>query len=174
MQNSLCKLFEHKCVLEVCEHIHPIMIKIHPVFFFFIPIFSNQAVLRFLSEWRSFCTGHSHDSWLTRPSYLRSALSELSTIVSTSVQGRQECLRLSYWGALLLDVIMNIAVIIYSQHLSRWRRRGLTFLSFLEGNAPIPICLNASKFARIISDPASPPEEVSIKGLLWIFANRLS
>ncbi len=27
-------LFEHKCVLEVCVHIHPIMIKIHPVFFF--------------------------------------------------------------------------------------------------------------------------------------------
>ncbi len=56
MQNSLYKLFEHKCVLEVCAHIHPIMIKIHPVFFS-IPIlkssFSNQAVLRFLSEWCS-------------------------------------------------------------------------------------------------------------------------
>ncbi len=33
MQNSLYKLFEQKCVLEVCVHIHPIMIKIHPVFF---------------------------------------------------------------------------------------------------------------------------------------------
>ncbi len=33
MQNSLYKLFEHKCVLEVCVHIHPIIIKIHPVFF---------------------------------------------------------------------------------------------------------------------------------------------
>ncbi len=32
-QNWLFKLFEHKCVLEVCVHIHPIMIKIHPVFF---------------------------------------------------------------------------------------------------------------------------------------------
>ncbi len=37
MQNSLYKLFEHKCVLEVCVHIHPIMIKIHPVCFL-IPI----------------------------------------------------------------------------------------------------------------------------------------
>ncbi len=27
------KLFELKCVLAVCVHIHPIMIKIHPVFF---------------------------------------------------------------------------------------------------------------------------------------------
>ncbi len=52
MQNSLYKLFEHKCVLEVCVHIHPIMIKIHPVFFFKSPL-SNQAILRFLSEWRS-------------------------------------------------------------------------------------------------------------------------
>ncbi len=49
MQNSLYKLFEHKCVLEVCVHIHPIMIKIHPVVFLKSP-FSNQAVLRFLSE----------------------------------------------------------------------------------------------------------------------------
>ncbi len=39
MQNSLFKLFEHKCVLEVCVHIHPIMIKIHPVFFFLNPCF---------------------------------------------------------------------------------------------------------------------------------------
>ncbi len=31
-----------------------------------------------------------------------------------------------------------------------------------EGNAP-PIYLNASIFARIIRDPASPPEEVSIR-----------
>ncbi len=54
MQNSLYKLFEYKCVLEVCVHIHPIMIKIHSVFFFLNPHlkspFSNQAVLRFLSE----------------------------------------------------------------------------------------------------------------------------
>ncbi len=33
---------------------------------------------------------------------------------------RQECL-LSDWGVLLLDVIMSIAVVIYSSHLSRWR-----------------------------------------------------
>ncbi len=45
MLNSLYKLFEHKCVLEVCvsyndknNNIHPIMIEIHPVFFS-IPIF---------------------------------------------------------------------------------------------------------------------------------------
>ncbi len=29
-------MFEHKCVLAVFVHIHPKMIKIHPVFFFFL------------------------------------------------------------------------------------------------------------------------------------------
>ncbi len=56
-----CKIHFSSClninVCWKCVHIHPIMIKIHPEFFFFIPIlkspFSNQAVLRFLSEWRS-------------------------------------------------------------------------------------------------------------------------
>ncbi len=35
MLNSLYKLFEHKCVLEVGVHIHPKIIKIHPVCFFY-------------------------------------------------------------------------------------------------------------------------------------------
>ncbi len=39
--------------------------------------FSNQAVLRFLAVWRHTDPGPSHDCWLTRPSYLRPALSEL-------------------------------------------------------------------------------------------------
>ncbi len=44
---------------------------------------------------------------------------------------RQEWL-LSDWGVLLLDVIMNIAVVIYSHHLSGWR--GL--LLVLKGKRP--------------------------------------
>ncbi len=53
MQNSHFKLFEHKCVLEVCVHIHPIMIQIHPVFF--LPILKSLSQIRlFLSgEMRS-------------------------------------------------------------------------------------------------------------------------
>ncbi len=52
---------------------------------------------------------------------------------------RQEWL-LSDWGVLLLDVIMNIAVVIYSRHLSRWRCSGLRL--FVKGMRPA-ICLNA-------------------------------
>ncbi len=54
---------------------------------------------------------------------------------------------------------MNIAVVIYSRHLSCWRRSGLHLV--FEGNVA-PIYLNASRFAQIIRDPASPTEEVSI------------
>ncbi len=43
MQKSLFKLFEHKCVLEVCVHIHPIMIKIHPLFFFYKKVQAKLA-----------------------------------------------------------------------------------------------------------------------------------
>ncbi len=38
MQNLLFEMFEQKCVLEVCVHIYPIMIKIQPVGFVKIPI----------------------------------------------------------------------------------------------------------------------------------------
>ncbi len=114
------------CVGSVCT-----MIKIHPLVILKSP-FSNQAVLRFLSEWRSSAQnsptivdwqGHLtlDPPWVSW---------ELSTIVSTPVQGKTRCFQLSHWGVLLLDVIMNIAVVIYSRHLSCWRRRGLTLLSF--------------------------------------------
>ncbi len=42
---------------------------------------------------------------------------------------------------------MNIAVVVYSRHLSRWRRRGLTLFSTLKCDAPnLPIYINASMF----------------------------
>ncbi len=57
-----------------------------------------------------------------------------SPIVSTPEQGcRQEYLQ-SDWGVLLLDVTMNIAVVIYSRHLSCWICRGLYLL--LRGMPP--------------------------------------
>ncbi len=74
---------------------------------------------------------------------------------------RQVCL-LSNWGVLLLDVIMNIAVVIYSRYLRCWRRSGL--LLFLKGMCPdLPKCklfvIRRSECKVFV---------------LWIFANRLS
>ncbi len=51
MPNLLFELFEHKCVLEVCVQIHPIMIQVFYPVFFFNPYFKiPENVLRFLSE----------------------------------------------------------------------------------------------------------------------------
>ncbi len=55
---------------------------------------------------------------------------------------------------------MNIAVVIYSWHLSKTQRINVTFI--FEGNAPILNLPNTSMFTRIIRDPASSTEEVSI------------
>ncbi len=158
MWNTL--LFEHSCVLAVCVHNHPIMIKIHPVFFFLstkiITPFSNQTILNFLSVCRHADQGRSHGCWLTRPYYLRPALSEpISAIVSPpeQIKTRMSPKRLRYFVVGFNDEH------IYSRHLSCWRRSGLHLV--FEGNVA-PIYLNASMFARIISDPASPTEEVSI------------
>ncbi len=119
------------CVGSVCTH-PSYNDKNPPSVFFFKSPFSNQAVLRFLSEWHSSVqAAPTRVDWQDRLTLDPPWVSwELSAIVSTPVQGKTRCLRLSDWGALLLDVIMNIAVVIYSRHRSRWRRRGLTLLSF--------------------------------------------
>ncbi len=158
-------LFEHKCVLAVCVHNHPIMIKINPVFFLYLlkslPLSQIEPISDAVAQ-----TGPSHDSWLTVTFQHRLdwcltldppwVICHQSGIVSPPEQmSPKQCLPKR---VLLLDV-MNIAVVIYSWHLSCWRRSGLRF--FLKGMRP-SICLNVSMFARIIWDPASPPEVSSI------------
>ncbi len=44
------KGFEHKCVLKVYVHIHPIIIKIHSVFFFINPCFKISFLKSGCSE----------------------------------------------------------------------------------------------------------------------------
>ncbi len=146
------------------------------VFFYFkILSLSNQAVLRFLSEWRSSAqAAPTIVDWQDRLTLDPPWVSwELSAIVSTPVQGKTRCLRLSDWGVLLLDVIINIAVVIYSRHLSRWRRRGLTLLSFWRecADPDLPKCVyvrpNHSWSSFIY-------RRSEYKVFLWIFANHLS
>ncbi len=124
------------CVGRVCTH-PSYNDKIHPIFFLIpilISLFSNQAVLRFLSEWHNSVQAAPMIDWQGRltwdPPWVK-WVSYQSAILSTPVQGKTRCLWLSDWDVLLLEVIMNKAVIIYSRHLSRWRRRGFTF--FLKG-----------------------------------------
>ncbi len=162
-------LFDLKCV-----HNHPIMMKIHTVLFFLIPMNNNPFLKSSRSQILVGVTSHRPRP-LPRLLIDSSVLSKLRpqwAVISPPLfhrrsRCRQECLRLSDWSVLLLHVIMNIAV--YSWHLSRWRRSGLHL--FLKGMHP-SIYLNVFMFAWIIRDPASPPEEVSIS--LRIFANCLS
>ncbi len=56
-------------------------------------------------------------------------------------RSRQECI-LSDWGVLLLDVVMNIAVVIYSRHLSCWRCTQVDYFCFGREWAPhLPKCI---------------------------------
>ncbi len=61
-----------------CVHIHPIMIKIHPVVFKIPFLKSGCSEIPVRMTW--FCAGCSYDSWLTTSSYLRPALSELRAV----------------------------------------------------------------------------------------------
>ncbi len=84
----------------------------------------------------------------------------MSTIVSNPVQGKT---RIS--PKRLRCFVVGCSNEYSSRHLLptseplKTQRINVTFVL----NAPIPICLNASMFARIIRDPASSAEEVSIR-----------
>ncbi len=157
------KLFELKCLLAVCVHNHPIMIKIHPVFFFL----NHNPFLR--SSYSQILVSVT----LHRPSLLPRLLIDSGVLSQTRPEWafispplfrhqsrcRQVCL-LSNWGV-LLDVIMNIAVVIYSRYLRCWRRSGL--LLFLKGMCPdLPKC--AYVYANYLWS-----EEVSVRYLFYEF-----
>ncbi len=122
-------LFEHKCVLAVCVHIHPIMIKFHPVLFFFF-FFNYDHFLR------SGCCSSAQ----APPTIDTGVLSQLRpewAVISPPLfrlqsRGRRGWL-LSDWGALLLNVIMNIAV--WEGNVCFWRE--CTSRSTLKENATV-------------------------------------
>ncbi len=99
------KLFELMFVGSVCTH-YPIMIKIHCVY----PFLKSSR----LAMWRHTDGGPSHDCWLTSY-HLTSDPPWVSChqLFHHCSRCRQEWrLVLSDWGVLLLDIIMNIAVVI--------------------------------------------------------------
>ncbi len=163
-----------------CVHIHPIMIKIHPVFFFKIPLlkspFSNQAVLRALSELRSSVqTPPTIVDWQGRLTLDPPWVSwELSAIVSTPVLGKTRMSpikRLSCFVVGCNNEHSSRHLLLTSEPL-KTQRINVTFV--FEGNAPIPdlnkcvyVCTNHSWASFIYRRSV-------YKVFLWIFANRLS
>ncbi len=136
-------MFEHTCVGSVWTHPSYHDKNTPSAFFFYSPQIISTI---FLSNWCH--TGRPLPHLLTNTGISTLTRSEWAVksppLFWLQSRSRQEWL-LSDWGALLLDVIMNIAGVIYSQHLSRWRRRGL--LLFLKGIPPpqcIYVCANHS------------------------------
>ncbi len=122
---------------EVCVHNHPIMIKIHPVFFFK----STKIFTLLRSSW-SLCDVTRTEApptivWLTAafPHRLHWCLTS-DPVISCC---RQAWL-LSDWGVLLLDVMMNTAV-------SGWRGLRLVLkgiICALDLHKRVYVCANHS------------------------------
>ncbi len=123
-------------------------------FFFLIPIFkspfSNQAALRFLSEWRSSAEAAPtivdwQDHLTLDPPWVSG---ELSTVVSGPVQGKT---RMSPIKRLRCFVVgwnnehSSYHLLLTSEPL-KTQRINVTFIS--KGMCRSPICLNASMFVR--------------------------
>ncbi len=127
-----------------------------PSFFFFIPIiespFSNQAVLRFLSEWRS--SAQAAPPWVSW---------ELSAIESTLVQRKTRMSPIKWLRCFVVrcnNEHSSRHLLLTSEPLKTQR---INVIFALKWMCRSPICLNVSMFTRIIRDPASPTEEVSIR-----------
>ncbi len=123
--------------------------------------FSNRAVCRVTSHGRRplplFLIDSSVLAQTALVSYLRPALSELSSVVSPP---EQMYTRMSPKRLRCFVVGCNNEHI--SRHLLPSSEQLKRIMFVFEGNVP-SIYLNASMFARIIRDPASPPEEVSTR-----------
>ncbi len=143
-------------------------------FFFYLLKSLPLSQIEQISVWHHTDGGPAHDSLIDSSvsaqtalvSCLRPVLSEPSSAVSPPEQIKT---RLTPKRLRCLVVGCN------NEHSSRHllpsseRLKSITF--GFEGKAP-SIYLNSSMFARIIRDPASSTEEVSL--FKWIFANRLS
>ncbi len=141
---------------------HPSYNDINPpsVFFFKSP-FSNQAALRLLSEWCSSAQApptivDSQDRLTLDPPWVNW---ELSAIESTLVQGKTRTSPIKWLRCFVVGCNNGYSSRhLLCRHLSSWS--GLCL--FLKRMWPL-IYLNASMFAWIIRDPASPTEEVTIR-----------
>ncbi len=115
------------CVGSVCTQ----PIKIHQVFFFYLlkslSLSQIKPSVRVTSHGRRLLPRLLIDSFITDCTGQHSELLWVSChqLFHHRGRSRQEWL-LSDWGVLLLDVIMNIAVVIYSQYGLLWKELFLT------------------------------------------------
>ncbi len=156
------------CVGRVCTH--PSYNDKNPPSFFKSLLkspFSNQAVLRFLSEWRSSAQpAPPIVDWQDRLTL------DPPWVICPPLCRLEECLWLSDWVVLLLDVIMIIAVLLPTSEPLKMQRINVTFV--FEGNAPMP---DLPKFVYICAYHLWSSfiyRRSEYKVFFWICANRLS
>ncbi len=146
------------CVESVCTH-PSYNDRIYTVFFFKIPIlkspFSNQTVLRFLSEWHTSAQAPPtivdwHDRLTLDPPWVSL---ELSAIVSTPVQGKTR-LRCSVVGCNNEYSIRHLLPTPEPQRIN---------VNFGLKGMRLSRSTYMSLFAQIIHETASSTEEVSIR-----------
>ncbi len=118
------KLFERKCVLALCTH-PPYNDKNPPSVFFYLlkslPLSEIEPSVRVTSHRRRPLPRVLIDSSVLAQTAL------VSYLCHQLFHCRSRCIHewfLSNWGVLLLDVIMNIAVVIYSVAAGQWGAQG--------------------------------------------------
>ncbi len=142
------------CVGSVCTH--PSYNDKNPPSGFWKSPFSNQAVLRVLSEWRSSVQAPpTRVDWQDRFTLAPRVSWELSPIAGEDKLSQTKRLRRLVVGC---DNEYSSHHLLPKSEPLKTQRIKFVF----EGNAP-PIYLNASMFMRIIRGPASPTAEVSIR-----------
>ncbi len=161
MQNSLYKLFEHKCVCT-----HPSYNDTNPPCGFLkIPILKSSQIRLFWDSSQNDLVLYKPLPWeLTRPSYLRPDLSELRALrhCVDSGAGEDKMSPIKWFEvfSLVNNEYSSHHLLLTSEPLKR-QRINVTFT--LKWMCRSPIYINVSLFARIIRDPALSTEEVSIR-----------
>ncbi len=157
------------CVGSVCTH--PSYNDTNPPSVFKkIPIlkspFSNQAVLRVLSEWRSSAqAAPTIVDWQGRltldPPWMSWELSSVRHCVDSGAgEDKMSLIKRLRCFVVGCNNVNSSRHLLTTSELLKTQRININFV--LKGMRRSPIYINASMFARIIRDPASSTEEVSI------------
>ncbi len=142
-------MFELKCVCtqpSYNDKIHPVLFKYPDPF-----LISSRSLL---TAWRSFCTGPSHDCWLTLVFSIDTPWGELSSVSHsfTLEQKRLRCFVVGCNNEHGMHHLLPTSAPLKTQR--------ITFV--FEGNAPADLPKGIYVW-QIIHDPVSPTQEVSIR-----------
>ncbi len=149
-----------------CVYTHPVMIKIHPGFFFFESLFQRDlfSVLRFLSEWRSSVQAAPtivdwQDRLILDPPWVSCKQFDRHCVDSGAEEDKMSPIKRLRRFIFGCNNEYSSCHLFPTSELLKTQKINVTLS--LKGMLWSLICLNVSIFTRIIRDPASSAEEVS-------------